>query len=80
VFCQTNGKPNFNRYFTQLLKKADLPHIRLHDCRHTYATLLLKHGVSPKVVQTLLGYSSVAITLDIYSHVSLELENKLRQS
>ena len=50
--------------------------MRLHDRRHTYATLLLEHGVSPKVVQTLLGYSSVAITLDIYSHVSLELEKQ----
>ncbi len=58
------------------LQQAGLPHIRLHDCRHTFATLLLEQGVSPKVVQTMLGHSSIAITLDIYSHVSLELEQQ----
>ena len=44
-------------------------HIRIHDLRHTHATLLLKAGVHPKVVSERLGHASVAITLDIYSHV-----------
>ena len=56
--------------------RADLPSIRLHDARHTFATLMLELGESPKTVQTMLGHSSVAITLDIYSHVSLELEKR----
>ena len=43
--------------------------IRLHDLRHTHATLMLKQGVHPKVVSERLGHSSVAITLDTYSHV-----------
>jgi integrase len=51
------------------LARADLPAIRFHDLRHTAATILLSHNVNPKVVSEMLGHSSVAITLDIYSHV-----------
>ena len=45
-----------------------LPAIRLHDLRHTHATLALRAGVHPKVVSERLGHATVAITLDIYSH------------
>lgn len=80
VFCGTNGKPldprTLSRYFSQALERAGLPSIRLHDARHTFATWLLEQGVSPKVVQTMLGHSSIAVTLDIYSHVSLDLEKQ----
>ncbi|WP_295010581.1 site-specific integrase [uncultured Microbacterium sp.] len=48
----------------------DLPHIPLHGLRHTHATLLLQLGESPKVVQERLGHASIAITMDIYSHVN----------
>ena len=47
-----------------------MPRIRLHDVRHTYATLALKAGVHAKVVSERLGHSSIAITLDLYSHVT----------
>ena len=47
-----------------------LPPIRLHDLRHTYATLALKAGVHPKVVSERLGHATVGITLDLYSHVT----------
>ena len=57
------------RYFKPLLKKAGLPDIRLYDCRHSCATLLLAAGENPKVVAERLGHSSVVLTLDIYSHV-----------
>jgi integrase len=57
------------RSFKPLLKKAGLPGIRFHDLRHTCATLLLTRGVHPKIVQDLLGHSTIAITLDTYSHV-----------
>ena len=67
---------NLNLYFSQALQRADLPAIRLHDARHTYATWLLEQGVSPKVVQTMLGHSSITMTLAIYSHVSLDLEKQ----
>ncbi len=43
--------------------------VRFHDLRHTCATLLLTKGVYPKIVSEMLGHSSIAITLDIYSHV-----------
>jgi integrase len=46
-----------------------LPRIRFHDLRHSHATHLLANGVHPKVAQERLGHSSIAITLDLYSHV-----------
>jgi integrase len=50
-------------------KKAGVTMITFHDARHTHATLLLKAGVHPKVVQERLGHSSISMTLDTYSHV-----------
>ena len=44
--------------------------------RHIYAAWLLEQSVSPKVVQTMLGHSRIAMTLDIYSHVGLDLEKQ----
>jgi integrase len=52
-----------------VLRRTGLPNIRFHDLRHTCATLLLTRGVHPKIVSEMLGHSSIAITLDIYSHV-----------
>jgi integrase len=57
------------RSFHPLLKRSHLPRIRFHDLRHTAATLLLAAGEHPKVVQERLGHHSVALTLDVYSHV-----------
>ena len=50
-----------------------MPDVRYHDLRHSCATLLLTKGVHPKIVSEMLGHSSVAITLDTYSHVIPEL-------
>jgi integrase len=47
--------------------------VRVHDLRHTAASLLLLRGVHPKVVQEMLGHSSVALTLDTYSHLAPSL-------
>ena len=60
----------FSREFRRLLASTGLPHIRLHDLRHTHATLALKAGVHPKVVSERLGHTTVGITLDLYSHVT----------
>jgi len=57
------------KQFHKLLHAADLPHMRLHDLRHSAATLLLAKGVHPKIVQELLGHSQISMTMDIYSHV-----------
>jgi integrase len=48
--------------------------IRLHDLRHTWATLALQAGIHPKVVSERLGHATSGITLDIYSHVQPELD------
>ena len=58
-----------NRHFDPLLRRAGLPQIRFHDLRHTCATIRFMKGQHPKRVQELLGHASVAITLDIYSHL-----------
>ena len=74
VFRNLTGGPVnpdwFSRHFDQLVAKAGVPRIRLHDLRHTNATLSLKAGVHPKVVSERLGHSTIAITLDLYSHVT----------
>ncbi len=57
------------RHFKPLLKKAGLPAIRLHDLRHTCATILLMAGKHPKFVQELLGHADISLTLNTYSHV-----------
>jgi integrase len=73
VFCGPTGgflQPvSVNGELRRLLAAAGLPLIRFHDLRHTAATLLLGRDVNPKKVSEMLGHSTVAITLDTYSHV-----------
>ena len=73
VFARVDGKPldpsMVTRTFAKMIRKADLPPIRLHDLRHTHATLMLKAGVHPKIVSERLGHANIGITLDTYSHV-----------
>ncbi len=65
-----------NRSFARLLKRAGLPHIRFHDLRHTCATLLLSRNVNPKIVSEMLGHCSISVTLDIYSHLLPDMQEK----
>jgi integrase len=53
-----------------------MPPIRLHDLRHTHATLALRAGVHPKVVSERLGHATVTITLDLYSHAVETLQQE----
>ncbi len=80
VFTNTMGRPiiptELSKYFKRLVRKANLPDIRFHDLRHTTATLLLRKGVHPKVVQERLGHATINITLDIYSHVMPDLQRE----
>ncbi|ULO07175.1 site-specific integrase [Paenibacillus sp. 19GGS1-52] len=67
------------RHYYRILKQISegypsFPNIRFHDLRHTHATLLLKAGVHPKIVQERLGHSSINVTLDTYSHVLPNLQ------
>jgi integrase len=55
--------------FWRICARAGVPRVRLHNLRHTHATLLLKAGVNPKVVSERLGHQSIGITLDLYGHV-----------
>lgn len=55
-------------------REAGLKGLRLHDARHTHASLMLKQGTHPKVVQERLGHASIQITLDTYSHVAPGLQ------
>jgi len=73
VFCHADGTmihpERFTRGFSEAVRRLGLPVIRLHDLRHGWATLALKRGIHPKVVQERLGHANIGITLDTYSHV-----------
>ena len=58
------------------VKQARLPEIRLHDLRHSHATLALRAGIHPKVVSERLGHATVSITLDTYSHAIPALQEE----
>lgn len=65
-----------NRSLKPLLKAAGLRPVRFHDLRHTCATLLLSKNVNPKIVSEMLGHASVSITLDVYSHLMPDMQEK----
>jgi integrase len=73
VFIRPDGTPiNPNAVtlaFKRIISKAGLKDIRVHDLRHTHATLMLLAGVHPKVVSERLGHANISITLNTYSHV-----------
>jgi integrase len=73
IFTTEDGRPldphRISKAFERHLRVAALPRIPLHGLRHTYATLALSSGVNPRIVSGRLGHSTVALTLDIYSHV-----------
>ncbi len=91
VFSKPDGRPldpsTITHTFKRIIKKAGLPSLRLHDLRHTHASLMLKQHVHPKIVSERLGHSSIGITLDTYSHVmpglqeaaALQFEKSLQQ-
>jgi integrase len=63
-----------HRRFKKRIARAGVPDIRLHDLRHTAATLMLANGENPKIVAERLGHSSIAITMDLYSHVTEDMQ------
>jgi len=78
VFSQLDGKPLLPNTVThnwiKLVRRIGLEGIRLHDARHSHASLMLKQGVHPKIVQERLGHASIQVTLDTYSHVAPGLQ------
>jgi integrase len=74
VFTTRTGRTieprNLSRSFERITEEAGLPRIRLHDARHGCATLLFAAGVPARVVMEILGHSQIAVTMNIYTHVS----------
>ena len=59
-----------------ILKRADLPQIRFHDLRHTFATHAMKGGVDAKTLSGILGHTNASFTLDTYTHVTSDMQKK----
>ena len=78
IFRYRNGRPILPRvltaYFKKLAGRAGLEGYRFHDTRHAHATMMLRQGVHPKIVQERLGHANIGTTLDIYSHVTPGLQ------
>ena len=74
VLIREDGRPldpwTIGQQLTVRARQAELPHVRVHDLRHTYATLALEAGVHHKVAGVRLGNANIGITLNLYSHVS----------
>jgi integrase len=71
-----DGREFLRSDFRPLLKLAGLPPIRFHDLRHSYASIALARGIHPKVVQEAMGHSTIAVTMDTYSHVLPSLQRE----
>lgn len=74
VFCAAWGIPITNykplrHAFAAGLKAAGCPAVRIHDLRHTYASLLIAQGENPKYIQRQLGHASIQMTFDVYGHL-----------
>lgn len=73
VFARDDGTPEIptsvSRAFRRTVDQLDVPRVRLHDLRHTHATLLLQSGVPVQTVSSRLGHAKASITLGIYSHL-----------
>jgi integrase len=81
VFPSEVGTPisprNLQRHFKLLLVAAKLPAtIRIHDLRHSCATLLIAQGVHPRVVMEILGHSQISVTMNTYAHVLPETQRE----
>ena len=78
VFSQPDGRPllpdTISHAWGKLTQRVGIKNIRLHDARHSHASLMLKQGIHPKIVQEMLGHTSIQITLDTYSHVTPGLQ------
>lgn len=76
VFCTQVGTPveprALNRDFDKLRVRAGLPHVRLHDLRHTVVSLLLALGTPPHVVQAIARHADIDVTMTIYAHTNLD--------
>lgn len=81
IFNLKNGgtvfPSNMMKIYPKDVRRADLPHIRFHDLRHTHATLLLSKDINVKVISERLGHSKISVTLDTYSHVIPSMQQEV---
>ncbi|PEU05840.1 tyrosine-type recombinase/integrase [Bacillus sp. AFS019443] len=81
VLPTIHGRPveprTFRRAFYSLTSHLKLPHIRIHDLRHTHATLLIQQNVNVKLISDRLGHSNVGTTLNTYSHVLPDMQKSV---
>jgi integrase len=84
IFCHIDGSPllpdTISHIWIKLAKRCGLDGIRLHDCRYTHASIMLKQGAYPKIVRERLGHASIHMTLDTYSHVAPGLQQATTES
>lgn len=84
IFCHEDDRridpQNFIKSYTDILKHANVNYIKFYALRHTFATRALEAGIPVKVVNQILGHANIGITLDTYSHVLSELQNKAMQT
>ena len=84
VFTSLVGTPleaaRVSRCFARDLSAAGLPRIRFHDLRHTAATRLIEQGVPLKAVQSTLGHSTIATTMDIYAHLTPSMQDAVGEA
>lgn len=85
VFLTIEGKPKHRSYLRhwhkRVLREKGLPEdFRIHDLRHTHATLLLELGEHPKVVQERLGHKDISVTMDMYTHVTMTLQKQTAET
>jgi integrase len=80
VFTREDGTPlhpeSVSKQFNRHVRLAGLRRIRLHDLRHTHATIALRAGVHPKTMSERLGHATVAITMDTYTHAIPALQEE----
>lgn len=80
VFSHWDGSPlrpgSITQAWHRLAHRCGLSGIRLHDARHTHASLMLKQGISPKVISERLGHAGIAITLDLYAHTTRGMQQE----
>ena len=74
IFPNEAGKPMcqshmLSRHFFPAMEKANIPRVRFHDLRHTYASILIEQGENIKYIQSQLGHSSPDVTLRVYAHL-----------
>jgi len=73
AFCRLDGSPilphTLSQYWRRVANRIGMPKLRLHDARHTHASLMIRKGINIKVIQERLRHTSVQTTLNIYSHV-----------